>query len=1093
MPQKLNFAGLDSTSRPAQVKIPVELEMLEKRNEAARRLQAERYPSSQELSGDDRDGSGVEGAKPFFGQYGAPTGLLDPAGMLSTVMSDLNPMNIAGGLWDLVKTGGGVWGKSEEWNKSVNEVGQAWQEGDYLHAVTKGALNMLPIAGPMATGMARQGGVDPASLPGHALSAAIGPKLYGAAGRAARAPVQAASGLKSAVGGAYQAIKNKAIDVANRNVEPHMQYFKAIRPKNQPLGAAESIRGAEAEINRGAEILDKDVVDIFTMDEALDAAKKERIAQARALRGASPKAMTYDMTPIADEMKAGIPRDVRIRQPEVAQAIEQWADETYRGKRMDIDDVDALRKGGNRRDAGFWNKLPGGRMNSAVNQAMNKIETDAVRRLERSGLDDAVGTGTGHAEVNRAIRDILRTEDYIDRRFNVELRQAVQNLPQQIGKLAALGKFGSAAKNLMKLDPVMAGVDVLTGLGEIGVSNFLKELNSTSGQIASAFRRSKARQKPITLNQVSRYQRALAPAQVRMQGQPTVQPTTMTGTGTPGQPLTAQGWRQQGAQALPDEMPQPQTATTTDVMSLRRPVEGEPPVLDAEVLSASEPQGPTDMRGQFRSGAFEMPASEQRPQTLIPQGAGGGSTLATEMPESPLGKQDWTTDLPYYVDRNVKTGKFQRVYKMSTESKERGAVPIGGAEHPFVKKFVDAVGATVVSPKDVKPRRGMFHSFVIKDGNVVDLGDLTHNAAFTRIFGRDMTRYSIRRATAKEVANDPVMLEPNQWLLVDRDGAIINQADPRLALKDATKKLYDPEAFDIGVGAVGKELEVLLKEQGAIRMQYQTGDISLEMHSRPTPADLAALDELFEAKPKAKVSFDMVNGADGMMKNGGTAADFRKAVDKVYGRGKPVWDALRERVGYDQEGGWNEMSAQRAFEYDRGGRLKERGAVKITYFAEQLKKSGAKVEDHTPLPGAKGAFFISPDGKWIRGNKVGHLDQLYKALPEFKGKKAYDYVKKLSDDDINAKLGEEVEDLNAAMRKYGVARVASLSDDSLDIHLEVPPSSAMKKEIATALKERPDIDVSWDLDMDEGEFSGRGSARDFMKDLNSWIKAAGER
>ena len=703
-----------------QLNFPKELEMAELRNQAARDLQRQKYPSSQELG---MGGKGVEGAKPvsdFLKPIVAtahpmllttnPKEFAEPTKKAySTAVKDLwgAATFVPRAAWSPVQTGKSILGADESGDQMRQEVGKAWQQGDYPYALRQGFLNMLPMGSGVGR-MVDESAVDPAQGVGHAGAAATltaFPKIATAPAKAFMSPVKTLKAGASAVKTGYRGARNQALDFANRGTEPHMQYFKAIRPKNQPMGAAEAIKGAEAEINRGAEILGLKDLDLFKMDEALAAAKTERIAQARALRGPG-QPFQFDATPVADSITRGIPRDVVIRHPEVAKAITEWVDETYRGKKFGIEDVDALRKGGNRRDAGFWNKLPAGRMNQSVNQIINKLETDALRKLEYDGLEQVAGTGKGAQQVNRAIRDILKTEEYLDRRYNVELRQAIQNLPQQVGKLAALGQFGKAAKALMKGDMVGAGIDALTGMGEIGLSNFLKELNSTNGQIASAFRRSQAKQAPIPVGSpaISNANRALPPAGARA----TVQPQSATGAASPGSTSAQSQWQRPTAVANPQKFQVRDPKTGRVIPS--QPYAGEVPKTQNPVT-----RGATGRMGIAWREAVKKFESEN------PGDKSGSFQMRQKFGES--GKLNEA----YTIDRDPMTGRFKKVILDQAERLKRWNQEKGQKGAVKVTKFPEGSG--------VKPSKSMKsgENYFVDDSGEIHHVDSMHVEALSWI------------------------------------------------------------------------------------------------------------------------------------------------------------------------------------------------------------------------------------------------------------------------------------------------------------------------------------------------------------------------
>lgn len=169
-----------------------------------------------------------------------------------------------------------------------------------------------------------------------------------------------------------------------------------------------------------------------------------------------------------------------------------------------------------------------------------------------------------------------------------------------------------------------------------------------------------------------------------------------------------------------------------------------------------------------------------------------------------------------------------------------GMVPL--APSGIGQKMVDDGISRLVAPEDVKPRRGMFHSFFNDEGgNLHDLGDLTHDVAIGR-------------------AKVPITM---------------------------TKMTGNHEAVD---------LPMELEKNKLMRLQVSPGDISLENYHRPTPHQIDSLSQLVEKNPRAKFSYDLTNGESNEFKNGVTGKDLMNKLIEFYYSGKTNNQLLRETI-----------------------------------------------------------------------------------------------------------------------------------------------------------------------------------------------------
>ena len=169
-----------------------------------------------------------------------------------------------------------------------------------------------------------------------------------------------------------------------------------------------------------------------------------------------------------------------------------------------------------------------------------------------------------------------------------------------------------------------------------------------------------------------------------------------------------------------------------------------------------------------------------------------------------------------------------------------GMVPL--APSGIGKKFIDSGVSRAVSPNDVKPRRGMFHSFFADEGgNLHDLGDLTHDIALERA--------------------------------------------------QLGKNVLDEHQVD-GLYGISNQL----KKHKLMRLQVAPNDIAIENYHAPTPHQIDAISQLVEKNPKAKFSYDLSNGEANEFKNGVTGEELMDKLVEFYYSGKTNNQFLRETL-----------------------------------------------------------------------------------------------------------------------------------------------------------------------------------------------------
>lgn len=672
-PRTIDLSVLDEPD--VSVKLDYAADQKELENQAFRELQTERYPTSEERG--DLPGYPVRGAETL----GSVFSLRGLGTQLGTVLNNLNPMNLRPSKLAQIPD---MLGQARE--RSETQVGEAWQRGDYPFALTRGTLNMLPL-GPLVGGVLESGGRDPNTLLGEIETGLIAPKVGKLAKNVITHPVRTVKAPLSAI----RSLKMPAMDMINeaRGITPDVSYAKGLRPMSSKLTFNKATKFSDSDakvamplVKQAADKRNIKIEDVFTHNDAVEAAITDQIAKQKPLMGDRP--IIASGRPIAKAIVDAVPDLDRLENPATFEAIKEWAYKTY-DRDFTVQRLDKLRKDANSLRAGYHGKLPTAQMSidRTLDAAIKKAKTDKIREVEYGALENFQGTGEGLRQVNSELKSLLNVADISDRRFNVELRSAVQNLPQQVSKFMALGQMGKAAKALITGSPGTAAMEALTGLGEIGLANFLKELNSTSGQLASAFRRLRDVPKSVPVNPVGRFRRALNAA-----GQGDVLPTT-TGRTTAGNAY--EGWTGPGAIPLKQGLRQGLEEfmeTGSAAESLPSPAGGSflddvidvpetglvrqggvPEVIGGETIVKARPLirdlGSSGVR--FNTPEAPLPAKALLPgQKRIVAGRPG-----IEMPEGEgLTLRDIlrVTEAEPAVVRDPKTGRFKKIFTSGTKS-----------------------------------------------------------------------------------------------------------------------------------------------------------------------------------------------------------------------------------------------------------------------------------------------------------------------------------------------------------------------------------------------------------------------------------------
>src|SRR5215213_9164816 len=125
-------------------------------------------------------------------------------------------------------------------------------------------------------------------------------------------------------------------------------------------------------------------------------------------------------------------------------------------------------------------------------------QADATRKAIYDWLD-APGQGAAPRELNQRYGALLNVEKEATRRKIVAERQAPENLTQQMSKLGAAAKFGSAAFKGATGRPFQAMGEMAEGVAMGRAANFLREMNSTDSLIARTFQYYEGKPTPVQM------------------------------------------------------------------------------------------------------------------------------------------------------------------------------------------------------------------------------------------------------------------------------------------------------------------------------------------------------------------------------------------------------------------------------------------------------------------------------------------------------------------------------------------------------------------------------------------------------------------
>ena len=205
-----------------------------------------------------------------------------------------------------------------------------------------------------------------------------------------------------------------------------------------------------------------------------------------------------DTTPVADAIEASIPakfRQLPAYKPVVDQIIAKA--DGYRGKQFSIDDVDSFRGTTNDELSSYYDENPAAKraaVGSNPKTAALDAEANALRKVQYDKLEDP--------NQPYVVKDIQKRYGYLselqkslEARRNVALRQAPQNLSEQLSKWSSIGDaLRGGARFIGGLGTGQLGVaasglgDIAGGIGKMAAAKWMKGQIQTDSLLTRAFK-----------------------------------------------------------------------------------------------------------------------------------------------------------------------------------------------------------------------------------------------------------------------------------------------------------------------------------------------------------------------------------------------------------------------------------------------------------------------------------------------------------------------------------------------------------------------------------------------------------------------------
>lgn len=361
--------------------------------------------------------------------------------------------------------------------------------GRYGRAATMGA-GMAADAGWAGV----QTGGDPTSM----VVAAAAPPVIAGAGKALGATGRA---IRRAAGGAREGGFGGAVASAVRNVspaEPKQMIVQAVKPRNSQINFEANIDAVAPRVKQVADDMGLSLDSLDSVLQATTAAK--RVVRSQFDQVAGPlRRMGVDLSPIADQQIASIPRSMQIENP---RAYERAVARAQAWRRVaTIDEAEQLLRETNAQLEGHFAKFPMSQRKqlladprvASVSAKAGALRDTIYRALDHPALPQSA------RELNRHYGQLMEFEDALLRRSNVAKRQQPESLAEQIAGASAVAdraagafRMGRGALSGQYGEVIAGGADMVRGQVRREAAKFLKEQQTTDALLRRAFSQIKA-------------------------------------------------------------------------------------------------------------------------------------------------------------------------------------------------------------------------------------------------------------------------------------------------------------------------------------------------------------------------------------------------------------------------------------------------------------------------------------------------------------------------------------------------------------------------------------------------------------------------
>jgi hypothetical protein len=328
-----------------------------------------------------------------------------------------------------------------------------------------------------------QTGGDPTAM---AIGAVAPPVIGGAlrvGGALARTGKAMASGAaEGGVGGAVAgALRRVAPD------DPTRMIVQAVKPRNSQVNFESVTETVAPRIKQVAQDMG---LTLDSLDDVLTATKTaKRTVRAQFDEVAGPmRQMGVDLSPVADQQIASIPRSLKIENPAAYRRAVERANSWRRV--ATVEEAEQFLREANAQLEGQFAKFPMSQHKrlladpriAGVSAKAQALRDTIYRALDNPALPDSART------LNRQYGQLMEFEDSLLRRSNVAKRQQPESLSEQIGAVRAMSDMARGAWKLVHGD-VFGMADIAAGRAGNAAAKYLKEQQTTDALLRRAFAR----------------------------------------------------------------------------------------------------------------------------------------------------------------------------------------------------------------------------------------------------------------------------------------------------------------------------------------------------------------------------------------------------------------------------------------------------------------------------------------------------------------------------------------------------------------------------------------------------------------------------